>query len=83
MLGSEYVIDHCVLAFNIQCRRESLEYYVTDALKVISESVAERIGGRYMEERFADLMNGTIQKDDRTADEIAADIIERAGLKVG
>ena len=36
-----------------------------------------------MEERFADLMNGTIQKDDRTADEIAADIIERAGLKVG
>jgi hypothetical protein len=81
-LGSGYVVDHCILAFNRKCRRDALEYYITDGIKCISESVANQLGGSYMQTRFADIIKGEVEQDERTGDEIAADIILRAGLKV-
>lgn len=55
--------------------------YMADGVMCLSESVAGYLGGSCLQVRFADLMSGESQ-DERTGDEIALDIIERAGLKV-
>lgn len=80
MMGSGYVIEHCVTAFSDICRQKAVEIYITDGIRCISESVAKAFGGSYMTERFADLVNNE-HEEERTGDEIALDIITRAGLK--
>lgn len=55
--------------------------YVTDALRMISESAAKFGGGPYLKVRWADLAEPKKQ-DNRTGEEIAADVIRRAGLVV-
>lgn len=47
----------------------------------LGEAVANALGGSYIPRRFGDLFDDT-PKDERTADEIALDIIKRAGLQV-
>lgn len=55
--------------------------YVTDALKTISENTAKYSGGSYLTKRYADIIKpGPV--DSRTGEEIAADVIKKAGLKV-
>lgn len=56
--------------------------YVTDTLRNINDILAHTYGGNYIQTRYADLMDDTPQ-DTRTGDEIAKDIIKRAGLKTG
>ena len=53
--------------------------YITDSLRAISESTAKASGGSYMKDRWLDLIDAK-PKDVRTGDEIAADIIKKAGL---
>lgn len=56
--------------------------YLTDAAMTISENLAALLPeGKVMTRRFTELA-GWIETDDRTGDEIAADIIKRAGLRV-
>lgn len=50
--------------------------YVTDSLQNIGKGV-----GCYITTRYADSIH-IAQKDNRTGDEIAADVIKRAGLEV-
>ena len=54
--------------------------YVTDALMVISENTQYMFGGRVMGTRYIDLLND--HEEEKSADEIAIDVIKRAGLKV-
>lgn len=55
--------------------------YVTDALKTIAENTAKYSGGSYPAKRYADIIKpGTVES--RTGEEIAADAIKKAGLKV-
>ena len=81
-MGSGYVIDHCVVAFNDYCRQKAYQVYVTDGIRCMSESLANFAGGSYLENRFADIFDRDID-DERTGDEVALDIIERAGLIYG
>lgn len=55
--------------------------YVTDALRAISESTAKYAGGPYVQARYADVIKPK-PKDTRTGNEIAADVIKKAGLKL-
>lgn len=55
--------------------------YVTDALKVIAENTSNFAGGSTLTVRYADILNGK-GADNRTAQEIADDVIKRAGLEV-
>lgn len=59
--------------------------YVTDALKNISENTAKcaalASGGSYISTRYADMLKPQAI-DVRTGDEIAADVIKKAGLVV-
>lgn len=69
-----------------QYRREqedkAYRIYVTDALRLISENTASSVGGKYITARFADVIAPPKEEDNRTCEEITADIIARCGLVV-
>ena len=75
LMGSEYVIDHVIAEHNVRAEQRVYRGYVTDVLKVIAES-----WGATISDRYADLVERKPQ-DTRTGDEIALDVIRRAGLK--
>ena len=54
---------------------------MTDALRVVSENTARYAGGGYIKARYADIIEPKKQ-DNRTCEEITADIIQRCGLVV-
>lgn len=60
---------------------ETYRVYVSDTLRIISENTARFGGGAYIKQRYYDVINPP-KVDTRTGDEIAEDIIKRAGLKV-
>ena len=66
-----------------QSQQRDLAYriYVSDCLRIISENTAKLSQGTYKAARFHDIIN---QKPivNRTGEEIAADIIKRAGIEV-
>ena len=66
-----------------QSQQRDLAYriYVTDCLRIISENTAKMCGGSYITAKLADIINPK-PVDDRTGEEIAADIIKRAGIEV-
>ena len=77
LLGSGYVIEHCVSAFLDFQRSELFEFYVTECLRVMSESLA---GGerRYMTAKYGDLVNTKdTPEETRTADEIISGISDK------
>ena len=55
--------------------------YVTDALKTTAENTAKFVGGNYIKARYFDVIHPKKQ-DDRTCEEITADIVARCGLTV-
>ena len=69
-----------------QYRREqedkAYRIYVTDALRLISENTASSVGGKYITARFADVIAPPREEDNRTCEEITAEIIARCGLVV-
>ena len=56
--------------------------YVTECLRIMTENTAKQSGGSYINKPFADFIGNNKPKDERTADEIIADISFRAGLEV-
>ena len=69
-----------------QYRREqedkAYRIYVADALRLISENTASSVGGKYITARFADVIAPPKEEDNRTCEEITAEIIARCGLVV-
>ena len=66
-----------------QSQKRDLAYriYVADCLRIISENTANMVDGSYITAKFADIINPK-PVDNRTGEEIAADIIKRAGIEV-
>lgn len=66
-----------------QSQQRDLAYriYVADCLRIISENTAKMGGGAYITAKLADIINPK-PVDKRTGEEIAADIIKRAGIEV-
>lgn len=60
---------------------ETYRVYVTDSLRTISENTARFGGGAVTKLRYYDVIHPN-EEDTRTGDEIAADIIAGAGLKL-
>ena len=55
--------------------------YVTDCLRQITENTAKYFGGQYQIERWADILKGKPKKS-QTGEQIVADVVRNAGLKV-
>lgn len=70
-------------AWEEHVREETFRIYLTDAAQVIAENTARIGGGRTISKRWAELagLNGPSRPvDNRTAEEIIADIAGKAGL---
>lgn len=64
---------------------EELTYkrYMADGLKYVTESISQAFGGKYLYVSFFDLVdNNKKQTATKTGEEIATDVIKRAGLVV-
>ena len=72
---------YAIARYQSQQRDLAYRIYVADCLRIISENTAKIGGGSYITAKFADIIN---QKpvDNRTGEEIAADIIKRSGIEV-
>ena len=72
---------YAMARFNQHQRDLAYRIYVTDCLRIISENTAKMGNGSYITAKFADIINPKpVEK--RTGEEIAADIIKRAGIEV-
>lgn len=76
LMGSIYVIEHVIAEYEIESEEKFYKTYITDLLKTLAEINNITVSGR-----FIDLLNISPEPE-KTGDEIAKDIIERAGLKV-
>ena len=72
---------YAIARFNQHQRDLAYRIYVTDCLRIISENTAKMCGGSYITAKLADIINPN-PVDNRTGEEIAADIIKRAGIEV-
>lgn len=77
LFGSEYVIEYVIATHNERERDSIFRMYVTDMLKGIGETWGGEIKYRYV-----DLIKVEEPvKEEKSGDEIALEVIERAGLK--
>ena len=92
LFGSGYVIDHCISALSRKGEKakEHQEMltcmnYFADCIKIITENTAKSVRqdqeGSYVTRHLNDLLDpDRAAEPERSGDEIAADIIRRAGL---
>ena len=73
--------DFCISLFQKEQEYKAVKIYYAECLRIISENTAKICGGPYMKVKFADIINPN-PVDNRTGEEIAADIIKRAGIEV-
>ena len=64
-----------------QAEDQAFKLYVAECLRVLTENTAKMGGGSYISASFADILNPK-PVDDRTGEEIVAEIIQKAGLEV-
>lgn len=76
LMGSGYVVDHCISAFRAKQERNRFEYYIADVGAALINMWAK---DKYP--RYYDLVHPK-KEDKRTGAQIAADIIAKHGLKV-
>lgn len=74
LIASEYRREQEAIAYRI---------YVTDTLRVMVENTARFAGGSYVKARFYDMVYGAKkQVNEKSGDEIVAEIVSRAGLEL-
>ena len=72
---------YAIARYESQQRDLVYRIYVTDCLRIISENTAKMGGESYITAKYEDIINPKTV-DNRTGEEIAADIIKRAGIEV-
>lgn len=72
---------YCAAKNNEAQKDMAYRIYVTDALKIMAENTAKFVGGNYIKSRYFDVIHPQKQ-DNRTCEEITADIVARCGLTV-
>lgn len=55
--------------------------YCAECLRIITTNTAKFAGGSYMQVKLADLLDKKAE-DERTGEEIAADVIQNAGITI-
>ena len=78
VLGSGYVMDHCISAFQKEQEEKAFRIYLSDAVMAIADNTAKFAGGSKMSSRFYDIINIKKEaKKEETADEIILKIKEK------
>lgn len=89
LFGSGYVIEYCVsilLQREEKRKKQEVFYnYIANCLKIITENTAKSVNvgydASYVSNNLADILCPS-NIEEKTGDEIAKDIIKRAGLKI-
>ena len=76
LLGSGYVIEHCVAAFLQRKKQEVFENYVSDSLYYIGQAVGVKLSKRLHEIRNPEPV------DERSPKEIMEERIKKYGITV-
>jgi hypothetical protein len=66
---------------NEKVKTDAYHIYMSDTLRIVSETTARFAGGNYIKARYADIVKPKKQ-DNRTCEEITADVVARCGLVV-
>lgn len=77
MIGSGYVVECCISALNRKTELRNFQTYITDAAYLIMRA----LGYKGDIPRYYELMHPQ-PKDERTAEQIAEDVLAKHGLKV-
>ena len=73
--------DFCISLFQKEQEDKAVKIYYAECLRVITENSAKMGGGSYITAKLSDIISPKpVEK--RTGEEIAADIIKRAGIEV-
>ena len=72
---------YAIARYQSQQRDLAYRIYIADCLRMVTENTAKAVCGSYITAKFADIINPK-PVDNRTGEEIAADIINRAGIEV-
>lgn len=64
-----------------QWEREALRVYITDGIRMITENTAIYTGQTYLSTRYDDIIHPK-PVESRTAEDIVADVVQKAGLKI-
>lgn len=78
---AKHFVKYALARFKSDVEDEAYRVYTTDALRTISESTAHFGGSGYITARYYDLVHPQ-PEDNRSGEEIASDILERAGVTV-
>ena len=73
--------DFCISLFQKEQEDKAVKIYYAECLRIISENMAKMGGGSYITVKLADIIDPK-PVDNRTGEEIAADIIKQAGIEV-
>ncbi len=68
--------DVCIALFLQEQKQKATTLYYAECLRLISENTAKQCGGRYMQVKFADIIDPK-PKDERTKDDIISGIKEK------
>ncbi len=74
------MVDYCISRYKHKQEEKLFRAYVTDALMHAVNNLAQAFGGNQITTSYKDLMK---PQDTRSGDEIAVDVIQRAGLTLG
>ena len=77
LLGAGYVVDYCVSRFKRKQEEKLYRSYIADVLMTLNNNLVGAWGGYRIEKRYIDMDKPA---DRRSGDEIAMDVIKRAGL---
>ena len=73
--------DFCISLFQKEQEDKAVRIYYAECLRIIAENTAKRCVGSYITAKLSDIINPK-PVDNRNGEEIAADIIKRAGIEV-
>ena len=73
--------DFCISLFQKEQEDKAVKIYYAECLRIITENTAKIGGGSYITVKLDDILNPK-QVENRTGEEIAADIIKRSGIEV-
>ena len=74
------MVDYCISRYKHQQEEKQYRAYVTDTIMTICNNFATKFGGSAIQVRYIDLNKPV---DTRTGDDVALDVITRAGLTFG
>lgn len=82
MMGSHYLVEHCISQYNMDSENEGYQIYTSEMLRAIANSISEIFGGGMMfEKSWKELLD--YKPETRSAEEIKTSIIDKVNALGG